>query len=332
MTERLRVGVVGSGNIATIAQLPTLSARDDVDLTALATHQENPELVQRRWGFRSVHRDLRPLLETAEVDVVFVLTPRMVHAENVEDALRAGKDVFCEKPLATTADEAQRLADLADEMGRLLMVGLNRRFAPVYRQAHEAFGERPPQICVAQKNRPGSEYRATFENAIHMVDLLRWFCGGDPVSINAVAQGSDPWAEEGLSALIQFSTGSTGVLVAARQAGRWSETLQAYGSLTTAEVTAPDSVAITREGVTRVREMSPESFGWATATETMGFAGAVRHFLECVRERRQPETNGQVAAATQRLLEGILSAAGLPTEELPGRGWTSHAAASSEKP
>lgn len=117
MTDRLRVGVVGSGNIATIAQLPTLSARDDVDLVAVATHQDNPEQVQRRWGFTSIYRDLGQMLESEELDTVFVLTPRMVHAQNVEEALRAGKDVFCEKPLATTASEAQRLADLADDAG-----------------------------------------------------------------------------------------------------------------------------------------------------------------------------------------------------------------------
>jgi virulence factor len=71
--------------------------------------------------------------------------------------------------------------------------------------------------------------------------------------------------------------------------------------------------------------MSSEAFGWATATQTFGFAGAVNHFLERVRDRKQPLTSGAEAAKTQQLLDRILSAAGLPVEEQPGRAWSSHA-------
>ena len=72
------------------------------------------------------------------------------------------------------------------------MVDFNRRYAPVYVAGRAAFGAEPARrFCVAQKNRPGSEYRATFENAIHMVDLLRWYCGGEPVDVTAHAAGED---------------------------------------------------------------------------------------------------------------------------------------------
>jgi virulence factor len=79
--------------------------------------------------------------------------------------------------------------------------------------------------------------------------------------------------------------------MAARNAGTWSEKLDAYGDGITATISAPDHVAITRNKETTVREMSAESFGWKT----------------------------------QVLLDRILSAAGLPTEEQAGRTWASHA-------
>jgi virulence factor len=205
------------------------------------------------------------------------------------------------------------------------MVDFNRRYAPVYVAGREAFGSAGATFCVAQKNRPGSEYRATFENAIHMVDLLRWYCGGEPIDVTAHAAGEDPWQEDGVSAMIRFDNGNTGVLVAARNAGAWDEKLDAYGGGVTAAITAPDRVAITRDSETIVREMSQEAFGWATATQTFGFAGAVHHFLDRVRDRRQPLTSGAEAAKTQLLLDQILSAAELPTEEQPGRVWASHA-------
>jgi virulence factor len=321
----LRVGVVGAGNIATIAQLPTLVQRDDVELRALVSRRDDPSALQRRWGFANVYTTVDAMLEAEELDAVFVLTPRSEHVAAVESALCAGVDVFCEKPLATSTADSVRLAELADQHGRILMVGLNRRFAPVYVAAREAFGASGASFCVAQKNRAGSEYRATFENAIHMVDLLRWFCGGDVVEVAGASAGTDPWEEDGTAALIRFSTGNTGLLVAARVAGAWGEKLDAYGQTRSAEVIAPDTVAITADGVRTVRSMSPEAFGWATATETFGFADAVRHFLDRVQDRQQPLTSGWEAVKTQQLLDQILEAAGLPTEEQEGRTWSSKA-------
>ena len=84
----------------------------------------------RRWGFRAAYRTVEDMLSAQNLDAVFVLTPRLEHAHTVEACLRRDVDVFCEKPLAPSADEAERLADLADQQGRLLMVDFNRRYAP----------------------------------------------------------------------------------------------------------------------------------------------------------------------------------------------------------
>jgi virulence factor len=324
-TNRLRVGVVGAGNIATIAQLPTLVQRADVELAALVSRREDPSNLVRRWGFNAAYKTVEDMLDSQELDAVFVLTPRSEHAHAVQLCLSRDVDVFCEKPLAPATDEAERLADLADERGRVLMVDFNRRYAPVYTAGREVFGDKGATFCVAQKNRPGSEYRATFENAIHMVDLLRWYCGGEPVQVAAHAAGDDPWEEDGVAAMIRFSTGNTGVLMAARTAGAWNEKLDAYGGGNTVEVRAPETVSTTVKGVTTSRELSAEAFGWATATDTLGFSAAVHHFLDRVADRQQPLTSGREAVHTQRLLDQILAASGLPTEEQAGREWASHA-------
>ncbi|MGO4584653.1 Gfo/Idh/MocA family protein [Arthrobacter sp. 2RAF6] len=324
-TNRLRVGVVGAGNIATIAQLPTLVQRADVELAALVSRREDPSNLVRRWGFNAAYKTVEDMLDSQELDAVFVLTPRSEHAHAVQLCLSRDVDVFCEKPLAPASDEAERLADLADERGRVLMVDFNRRYAPVYTAGREVFGDQGATFCVAQKNRPGSEYRATFENAIHMVDLLRWYCGGEPEHVAAHAAGDDPWEEDGIAAMIRFSTGNTGVLMAARTAGAWNEKLDAYGDGKTVEVRAPETVSITDRGVTTSRELSAEAYGWATATDTLGFSAAVHHFLDRVADRAQPLTSGREAVYTQRLLDQILAASGLPTEEQAGREWASHA-------
>lgn len=330
-SRRTRVGVIGAGNIAAIAQLPTLVKRDDVELAGLVSRRPDPGPLMRRWGFGAVYPTVEDMLAAQELDAVFVLTPRSEHAHAVEACLRRDVDVFCEKPLAPSVDEAGHLADLADRTGRILMVDFNRRYAPVYVAGRQAFGSAGATFCVAQKNRPGSEYRATFENAIHMVDLLRWYCGGNPVQVTAHTAG-DPWQEDGTTAIVRFDTGNTGVLVAARTAGAWNEKLDAYGAGRSAEVQAPESVSITVDGVTTTRTLSSEAFGWATATETLGFSAAVHHFLDRIVDRREPLTSGRDAVATQQLLEKILTSAGLPTHEQPGREWASHATSPVQQP
>jgi len=324
VAERLRVGIVGVGNIAAIAQLPTLADRDDIELAAVVTRKPDPSPLLKRWPFEAAYGTVEQMVESTPLDAVFVLTPRHQHVAAVEHCLNAGLDVFCEKPLATKAEDAVRLADLAEARSRILMVGLNRRFAPVYEEGKAAFGREGAAFCVAQKNRDGSEFRATFENSIHMVDLLRWYCGGSPVAVTASAIAPDQWQEDGVSALVQFDNGHSGMLVAARNAGRWEEKLDAYGSGASVYIEAPDRLMISREGGTSLREMRNEAYGWSTATKSFGFARAVEHFIDRVRDRAEPLTSGREAALTQLLLDQILRAAGLPTEEDPGREWVSH--------
>jgi virulence factor len=121
----LRIGVAGAGNIASIAQLPTLVARDDVELRALVTRQDNPQPLMRRWGFRSAYPTVEAMLSAEELDALFVLTPRSEHVHATRLALEAGVDVFCEKPLATSAADAQSLA-----LGRRPETGAHGRFQP----------------------------------------------------------------------------------------------------------------------------------------------------------------------------------------------------------
>ncbi|GIW10864.1 MAG: Gfo/Idh/MocA family oxidoreductase [Chloroflexi bacterium] len=316
MTEQpLRIGLVGAGSIARVAELPALMAAPQVVIAGVVTRTyASAQQVAHRWPIERAYPSVEAMIEHARLDALFVLTPKTIHTPFVELGLRAGLDVFCEKPLASRLEEAKQLAALADATGRILMVGFNRRYAEVYITAREQFRERPVQFCVAQKNRPGSEYRATLENSIHMVDLLRWFCG-EAVEVAAHAIAPDPYHEEGTMALIRFESGAIGALVAARSAGEWDERLDVYGGLTSVRVTAPDAVAISQQGETRLIEMRPRAMGWAQVNVTMGFGPEVWEFLACVRERRQPRTNAHEAVRTQELTEWVLRAAGLPLED-----------------
>jgi virulence factor len=328
-TPKLRVGLIGAGAIAQVAQLPALAEAPGVEIAGIVTRRpESAAANLRRWPVGRAYPDAEAMVDDARLDALFVLTPRHEHVTGVELALSAEIPVFCEKPLATTATEARRVAELADERQLVLQVGFNRRYAPAYREAREAFADGEVQFCVAEKHRRGSEYRATLENAIHMIDLLRWFCGEpEPGGVVAHAIAPDPYEEDGLAALVRFEGGAVGTLVAARRAGEWDERLEAFGGDKSARVVAPETAAITVAGTTTLSEARPRAYGWTSATETLGFRAATLDFLRCARERTRPLVDGLEAAKTQALLETILQQAGLPLSEHADREWVSHGAA-----
>lgn len=311
----LRVGLVGAGVIGQLAHLPVLARRPDVRMAGLVTADDQlTEDNLRRWPIEAGYGSLTAMISKGNLDAVLVLTPKHLHAPFVLEALEAGLDVFSEKPLASTLAEAEQLVAAADRARGLLMVGFNRRYAEVYRTARAAFGNNRPRFVVGQKHRVGSEYRATLENGIHMTDLLRWFCG-EAVDVQAHSWAPDPYREEGTAALIHFDSGSTAVFAAARCAGEWDERLDAYGDFSTVRVVAPDQVTVVREGVSSVTEMRPRAAGWADITETAGFAPCLDHFLHCVRSRTAPLTTAAEAYRSQELMEAVLAAARLPTED-----------------
>src|SRR4029453_13366781 len=122
---KTRGGLLGAGNIPPTPQLPTLVNREDVELAALVSRRPDPGPLMRRWGFGAAYGTVEDMLTAENLDAVFVPTARSEHAHAVDACLRRDLDVFCEKPLAPSADEAERLADLADHQGPLLMVDFN---------------------------------------------------------------------------------------------------------------------------------------------------------------------------------------------------------------
>lgn len=316
MTDgHLRVGLVGAGVIGRLAHLPVLARRPDIRIAGVVTAEaaDTDEAV-RRWPVERGYASAESMIAEAALDALLVLTPKSLHVEPVLAGLEAGLSVFCEKPLATSLADAATLVDAADDSAGTLMVGLNRRFAPVYRAAKSVFAERPPRFAVGQKHRVGTEYRATLENGLHMLDLLRWFCG-EAVDVQAHSWAPDPYQEEGAAALIRFDSGSTAVFAAARSAGEWDERLDLYGDATTVRVAAPDRVEIARNGISTVTESRITANGWADITETAGFALCLEHFLDCVRTGAAPLTDGREAYRSQSLAHAVLDAAGLPVED-----------------
>jgi virulence factor len=310
--KKVRVGVIGTGAIADIAHFPSLKANKDVELVSvMSANMELANEAVRRYGIGKAVETLDEMLKT-DVDCVYLLTPKTIRKQFLVPLMEAKTDVYCEKPLSMTLKDCEMLADMSAKAGSILMVGFNRRFAPVYQKAKAVFADKAPEYVLAEKNREFMEYRATMENAIHMIDLLRFMCG-ECTSVKAVARyNENPFYEHLCTAQLEFDSGAIGLLGASRSAGQWVERMELYGGGISVFAESGDQIRIVDKEKETVQTMTPLAQGWARVEDKLGFKPADDHFIHCVQTREKPLTNAEDAFKTHKLLNDILVSAGLP--------------------
>ena len=129
---RLKAGIIGCGGIANNKHMPSIKELDRVDMVAFCDILvERAQKAAQDFGTpeATVYTDYKELLKET-LDIVYVCTPNRSHSFITVDALRSGKHVMCEKPMAINTAEAQKMLDAAKETGKLLTIGYQNRFRP----------------------------------------------------------------------------------------------------------------------------------------------------------------------------------------------------------
>jgi predicted dehydrogenase/threonine dehydrogenase-like Zn-dependent dehydrogenase len=217
---RLRFGFIGAGNYASSMLLPHLAKDENVVLAHVATNKSlSAANAQRRFGFETISTSADAVLDDDSLDAVFVITRHSSHAALTCRALRSGKAVFVEKPLALSVEETERIVDVVAETGNdRLMVGFNRRFAPLLTDLRSRFGPTADgavrYLVNAGRLDATSWYLNEHEGSRfvgeggHFIDTLSWWLGSDPVEVYAVG-GANPGE---LQVSLRFDNGSIGTL------------------------------------------------------------------------------------------------------------------------
>lgn len=178
--KKLRIGVVGLGGIAQKAWLPVLAAASDWTLQG-AWSPTRAKALPICDSWRIPYADSLSSL-AASCDAVFVHSSTASHFDVVSTLLNAGVHVCVDKPLAENLRDAERLVELAARKKLTLMVGFNRRFAPLY-------GELKTQLATASSLRmdkhrsnsvgPHDLYFTLLDDYLHVVDTALWLSGGN---------------------------------------------------------------------------------------------------------------------------------------------------------
>ena len=304
--RRLRVVVIGPGGIAQKAHLPVLVDLPEVEVVGLyGRSAERTRPVAERFRLFMLTGPLGDALDRARelgAEAAVVLTATENHTEASALALERGLDVLVEKPISRSMEDAQALVRLADERGRILMVAFNRRYAPLYAEAHRRLAGQP-LLVVAEKLRTHAAddlETAVIDDAIHQIDLLRWF--GGEVDVVSVAAEESGGIFRSLVVGLRFAGGGMGSLVLSHVAGAWSERLACHEGRRTIEVLNMDALEVSEGGGTTRWAFST----WTPTLERRGFVEQARHFAACCRDRREPLTSGYEAVRTQELAVRIL--------------------------
>ena len=131
--KKVRIGVIGCGGIANGKHLPAHKHNPDSEMVAFCDIiVERAEKAAKEYGIpgAKVYKDYKELLKDKTIDAVLVLTPNISHSFISVDAMKAGKHVMCEKPMAINSKEAQKMLDAAKKYKRILTIGYQSRYTP----------------------------------------------------------------------------------------------------------------------------------------------------------------------------------------------------------
>jgi predicted dehydrogenase/threonine dehydrogenase-like Zn-dependent dehydrogenase len=216
----VRLGFIGAGNYATSMLLPHLRDSSQAELVSVATTRSLSGLnAQRKFGFATITTSVESVLDDDTLDAVFIVTRHHSHAGLVCQALERGLTVFVEKPLALTEAQLAEVLDTVERTGNdRVMVGFNRRFAPLFTDLRERLGpSRGPvsarYLVNAGRLDPGSWYlneelegsRFAGEGG-HFIDTLSALVGHDPVEVYAMGADAD------IHATLRFTDGSVATI------------------------------------------------------------------------------------------------------------------------
>lgn len=196
------IGVIGAGLFATTTLLPVLKRQHGIRLKGIATTTgHSGRHAGGKFGFEYCTTDYKELIADPEIDLIIALTRHSSHAHFVVEALRAGKHIYVEKPLAINEEQLRTVAKAYDEAqkesGPVLFVGFNRRFSPYARWLKERFSNiaEPLAVCCTVNAGPVPSDHWVHDpeqgggriigEVCHFVDLVQFLTGSVPVRVYA---------------------------------------------------------------------------------------------------------------------------------------------------
>ncbi len=324
--DRLRIGFIGAGRRANVAHYPSLAEMPDVEIAAICDlRKDRLEATADKYGVKNRFTDYREMLEKTELDAVYIIMFPDLLDPIVTYCLEEGKNVFVEKPPGMDVEETRRWADLAWKNDCKTMVGFQRRFHPCVVHAKRILEERGKILyCTATFHKHGEwgGYMGKFGgislvlDVIHAADLLRWI-GGEVKRVHSLTGQIYSNVEGHLNfytAIFEFESGGVGILNSNRTSGgrvlrfeAHSKGISAYGDIP--GLPGIDKLVMLRDDqpyqtaeIIRNEDLVGK---YAAKTHYDGTFQMNRHFIDCIKQDKQPAANFEDAVKTMEVIKKI---------------------------
>ena len=326
--RKVRIAVVGAGHVAQVAHIPVYKSHPNVELTAVVDQDPiKARRIQEQHGFELVFDDFTAMLKSSDVDAVDICTPNYLHAPMAITALRSGRHVLCEKPLARTMDEASRMVEESEKSGRILMTALNNRFREDVQVLHKFVkgGELGDvQLVKTGWLRRATEWKdrawftekamsgggALLDLGMPIMDLALWVAElkkPTRVSCSIFGKKGRSGVEDSACAMVKFAGGACLMLEVNWNLREPNDVtfLHVYGSKG-AGILKPLQIHKSIQGVLVNVTPALDSKG---SPYQESYRADINHFIECVLEKKKPMTTGADALPVLRLLDAMYESA-----------------------
>lgn len=311
--EQIRIGFIGAGEHANMAHYPSLTEFEDARIVA-ACDRDTGRLNTTcdKFGIEKRFTDAEKMLNEVELDAVYVIMQPHHLYDVAMVCLDRGLSVFVEKPPAITTYQLRNMARLAEQRGCKTMVGFNRRYIPLMKEVKKLVGERGPIIqstAVFYKNQPGYYFNGMVDffrgDGVHALDTLRWM-GGEIARMHSHVGCFHNETPNTFNALVEFESGGCGHLATNYIVGKRVHTFEMHARGISAFVDPNTTAVIYKDNEPEGQVLDARQVaGSDEFYKFYGFYDEDRHFIDCLKSDRQPDTNFSDAVKTMDLADEI---------------------------
>jgi predicted dehydrogenase/threonine dehydrogenase-like Zn-dependent dehydrogenase len=329
----VNIGFIGAGNFAQNNLLPHLRKMKEVKLKGVVTSTGiSAKDVAKKFGFEYCSSEVDQILQDEEINCVFIATRHNLHSQLVCRALKAGKAVFVEKPLAVSQEELEEIKRTLGKTEGRLLVGFNRRFSPAARLLKKHFQDRiSPLVMTYRVNAafipadhwihdPEEGGGRIIGEVCHFVDLLSFFADSELSSLFALPADDSrktPLTGDNLVISLKFKDGSVGsILYTSRGDVSYSkERVEIFGENSVGVIDNFQRTSIVRNG--KELRLKHSGSGKGHKEELEAFIQALKH------NKPMPISPGEMINTTQatfKIIESLQTGGTAYIESVSGNG------------
>jgi len=320
-------GVIGVGTHVKRFMAPALTRAGDTKFVAICSRSmERARSFAAECGVKRAYDSLAKMLEDPEVEVVYIATPNSLHASHTILAAKAGKHVLCEKPMALTVSDCERMIQVCEQNKVKLGINFQNRYHPAHIEARQYVqsGEigkiyvAKAQYCHGSLEGRWHGWRndpdmtgtgALGGTGLHPIDLLRFLLNSEVERVQALLTTKTPYhkVDEMIYVILEFENGVDAVVISGILAPRSDNDAVVYGSR--AKITCKGTIGTVLKGELLVEGEAINLKRTFPTDPVALYVGVIEAFNKCIKEQVEPEAgisgyNGlQMARITNAIIQ-----------------------------